>query len=456
MDTRSAVSTAVAPTALQETARSSWSRFARNVASLGSVQLANMLLPLLTVPYVVRIIGPDRLGLLNFAQAYTAYFTLLINYGFEMSAVRAIAADRTNRALVNRIFSEVMLGKALLWVLASVLFAILTLQVPELRTHFWLHFWTYLSCAGYVLFPIWLFQAMEDLGRVALLNLAVRVLFAASVLLLIREPEDYFYQNLSLSGAQILVSLVALRMAVRRFRVAFILPTAARMCARFREDLMLFLSSLTITLYANSTVFLLGLVSTAYSVGIFSAGVRLESIARSFVGLALNQAFFPIAAREFGKSRATGVSAIQRLFFPLVLLLCAISLAIWLVAPWFITFFYGAGFSEAVAVLRIVAVLTLTIGVSNLLGFHTMINLRLDRAFFAITAGGAVLGVGLTVLLAQRFDHLGAAWAWVIVEAYTTLAMLAYLRAQGVELGSWRQARAALQHGRARLAFYLK
>jgi len=90
-------------------------RFAVNVASLFSVQLANMLLPLLTVPYLVRIIGPERLGLLSFSQAYIAYFTLLINYGFEMAAVRAIAAHRTDRQLVNRVFSEVMAGKTLLW-----------------------------------------------------------------------------------------------------------------------------------------------------------------------------------------------------------------------------------------------------------------------------------------------------------------------------------------------------
>src|SRR5947209_1391365 len=87
--------------------RSTPRRFAVNVASLFSVQMANMLLPLLTVPYLVRIIGPERLGLLSFSQAYIAYFTLLINYGFEMSAVRTIAAHRSDRALVDRVFSEV-------------------------------------------------------------------------------------------------------------------------------------------------------------------------------------------------------------------------------------------------------------------------------------------------------------------------------------------------------------
>ncbi|RYY11278.1 MAG: flippase, partial [Cytophagaceae bacterium] len=67
------------------------------MASLFSVQIANFLLPLLTVPYVVRIIGPDKLGLLNFSQAYVTYFSLLINYGFDMAAVRSIAANREDK-----------------------------------------------------------------------------------------------------------------------------------------------------------------------------------------------------------------------------------------------------------------------------------------------------------------------------------------------------------------------
>jgi O-antigen/teichoic acid export membrane protein len=119
-------------------------RFAVNVASLFSVQIANFLLPLLTVPYVVRIIGPDKLGLLNFSQAYVTYFSLLINYGFDMAAVRAIAANRDDKEATNRIFSQVLAGKALLWVLSTVIFSAVSLTNPEFKGHLLLHVCTYL------------------------------------------------------------------------------------------------------------------------------------------------------------------------------------------------------------------------------------------------------------------------------------------------------------------------
>jgi O-antigen/teichoic acid export membrane protein len=409
-------------------------RFFVNVASLAGVQMANMLLPLLTVPYLVRIIGPERLGLLSFSQAYIAYFTLIINYGFELSAVRSIAAHRDDRGHTQRIFNEVMAGKTLLWAFSTVLFAIVTFCVPDFRAHLLLHVCTYLSCIGAVLFPLWLYQAMEDLGRVAIFNLFVKVVFSASIFILIRRPEDYIYQTLSLSVAQVLVGAVALGAALRRFQLRFAWPGAAALARRFRADRTLFFSSLMITLYAGSSTFILGLRADAYSVGIFAAGVRLESIARSFVSLALNQAFFPVVAHAFGRGREAGLAMVRKISGPLVVMLGLISVAVWIAAPFFIRLFYGREFDGAVEVLRIVAALTLTIGLSNLFGFHVMLNLRMDRAFFAITGLGSVIGMALTFFLVGAYRHIGAAWAWVATEVYITVAMYWFLRARGISV----------------------
>ena len=409
-------------------------RFSINVASLFSVQLANMLLPLLTVPYIVRIIGPERLGLLNFSTAYVAYFTLLINYGFELTAVRAIAADRTNKVLVNRVFSEVLTGKALLFALSTVIFGLVTFYTPEFRAHLWLHVYTYMSCAGVVLFPIWLFQAMEDLGRVAVFNLVVKILFTLSVFVFIHEADDYIYQNLFISLGQILVSVVALQVGIRRFKITFTLPTRPELVNRFREDSTLFFSSVMITLYANSATFLLGLFTTPYNVGIFSAGTRIEGIARAFVGLALNQAFFPIVANAFGRGREEGLHVVRTTFFPLAVFMSLVSAGLWVIAPLFINLFYGDKFQEATLVLRIVSLLPITVGISNLLGLHTMLNLRMDRAFFAITAIGSIIGLSLNTLLIKSSGYVGAACAWVGAELCITLSMYVFLRYKGIEV----------------------
>lgn len=430
-------------------------RFAVNVASLFSVQIANFLLPLLTVPYVVRIIGPDKLGLLNFSQAYVTYFSLLINYGFDMAAVRAIAANRDDKEATNRIFSQVMAGKTLLWVLSTVIFTVVTLANPEFKGHLLLHVCTYLVCIGTVLSPFWLYQAMEDLGRVAIFNLAVKLIFSLSVLLLIRKADDYFYQNLAISVSQILISVAALYVAMRRFKIKFTWPTGPELRNRFKEDRTLFFSSVMITIYASSNVFLLGLLSVPYNVGIYAAGTRLEGMAEAFVGLALNQAFFPIVAQAFGQGREQGLQMVRNTFFPLFFVMALVSVGLWVVGPFVITLLYGAKFQEAITILRIVALLPLIIGLSNLLGLHTMLNLRMDRAFFTVTAVGSVVGLGLNILLIRRFAHVGAAYALVLTELYITGAMYGYLRWKGIEVVKLAHLREAITFTKARIQLLL-
>lgn len=426
-------------------------RFAVNVASLFSVQVANFLLPILTVPYVVRIIGPDKLGLLNFSLAYIAYFTLLINYGFEMAAVRTIAANRFDKAVVDKMFSEVIAGKIVLWVVSSVIFGFVTYLNPQFHEHAWLHICTYITTIAMVLSPFWVYQAMEDLGRVAVFNLVVKVLVTLSVFLFIREANDYVYQNLSLSVSQVAINAIALGIALKRFKITFAWPSVARLLNRFKEDSTLFFSSVMITIYASSTVFFLGLLSTSYQVGIFSAGTRLEGIARSFVALALNQAFFPIVANAFGKGRENGLKLVRTAFLPLVGLMVLITIGLQIIAPYFVTIFYGAAFADAIPVLRIVAFLPIIIGASNLLGMHTMLNLRMDKAFFAITAIGSVVGLSLNVWLIKGYGYTGAAYAWVLAELYIMLAMYGYLHYKGVRLIQRETIREAIAFGKARL-----
>jgi PST family polysaccharide transporter len=432
-------------------AKTTMRRFATNVASLFGVQVANFLLPLLTVPYVVRIIGPEKLGLLNFSQAYVTYFSLLINYGFDMAAVRAIAANRSDKEATNRIVSQVLTGKALLWVLSTIIFAVVSLSNAEFKQHLFLHVCTYLVCIGTVLSPFWLYQAMEDLGRVALFNLAVKLIFSLSVLLLIRQAGDYFYQNLAISLSQILVSVGALVVALRRFHIKLRWPTRAELANRFREDRTLFFSSVTITIYASSNVFILGLMSVPYNVGIYSAGTRLESMAESFIGLALNQAFFPVVAQAFGQSREEGLRMVRNTFFPLATLLGLVAVGLWVVGPFALTLLYGAKFQEASTILRVVAVLPLIIGLSNLLGLHTMLNLRMDRAFFMVTALGSVVGLALNWLLIHRFAHVGAAYALVATELLITGTMYGYLRWKGIEVVSLAHLREGIAFTKNRL-----
>lgn len=409
-----------------------WRRLSVNIASLFSVQVANYLLPLLTVPYVSRVIGPERMGLLNFSMSINNYFVLLVSFGFDLSVVRLVAANRSDRAFVNRIFNEILVAKALLLGVAASIFAVVALYNPAFQALLPLHVATCSYCVGVVLYPQWLFQGMEDLSRIASMSLLAKVILTLGVFVLVRRADDYIYQSVVMSTAHILVSSLAIRLAIRRYGLRLERPNWRSIGQRFRESTTLFLSSVNNTLYSSSHVLMLGLFSTAYAVGVFSAASRLESILRAFVVLALNQALFPMVAAAFGESREKGLATVRRISPALLGGTVLIGICLFVTAPVTVTLLYGDRFAEAVAVLRILAILPVLLALNSLLGIHTMLNLRMDRAYFLITLGGSAIGLGLNYVLIHRFDYAGAAIAWVSTEACVMLAMLSWLYSQKI------------------------
>lgn len=409
-----------------------WRKLSVNIASLVSVQVANYLLPLLTVPYVSRLIGPERLGLLNISLGYNHYFVLLISFGFDLSVVRLVAIHRHDNAYISRLFSEVITAKFILFLVSIGLFVGLAAWIPSFREHLLLNLVTCGYCLGVVLFPQWLYQGMEDLSRVALFNLIGKTIFTFSVLFLIRTPDDYVYQNLAMSSGHIVISIIALTMAMHRYQLDYRFPDWHSLYKRYKEGITLFFSTVVVTLYSSSHILLISFVSTAYAAGVFSAASRLEAIIRTFISLALNQALFPVIAKAFGEDTEQGLTMVRRIGPILLVGTVLISLCILVTAPLLIKVMYGSKFADSVVVLRIISVLPILLSLNSLMGMHTLLNLRMDRAYFCLTAGVSVVGCGLAYLATSNYGVIGASSAWVATELMAVVAFYVYLKSRGI------------------------
>lgn len=407
-------------------------RLTRNILSLTLVQIANYGMPLISVPVISRIIGPEKFGVINFAAAFIAYFTLLITYGFDLTATRKIAKDPTNEQNRNTVCSEVFSTQLLLLMLATCLFFILVYTVPRLQIDRKVMIFSFVICISTVFTQNWLFQAMQDLSKVAIFNLVSKILFTIAILMLVQKSDDYIWQPLLFGVIQTLVGVASFVWAVKKYNIKLSRVPVRRCLQVLWEEKTIFFSLVVVNLYTTTNTFILGIYQNSEQTGYYTAGQRLILIAQSVLTLPLTQALYPFIGKAFGDNREHGLRVTQRIIPLIVLFTGTATLAMILLGPFIIGLFYGHKFDAAVPVFQILSLIPLIIALSNVFGIQIMLNLGMDKYFLRITAIGSVLSISFNILMIKEWGYIGTSFNWLMTEIFIVLSMYVVLRRQGI------------------------
>jgi PST family polysaccharide transporter len=144
--------------------------FFSNFVSLSFFQFANYIIPLIVVPYLVRILGAENYGKINYAQVFASYFTILINFGFEYTSTKEIAENRNNHQKIQDTFNATLQLKAILFAISCGVFSILFLFSAKLNEDYLLYVYSFLLNLGLLLFPNWYFQGIEQMRIMSVAN----------------------------------------------------------------------------------------------------------------------------------------------------------------------------------------------------------------------------------------------------------------------------------------------
>jgi len=132
-----------------------------NFTSLSVLQVANYLFPLITLPYIVRVIGPAKYGLINFAAAFIAYFNLICDYGFSLSGTKKFSIIRDDKEKLSKTFSTILSIKLLLSLISAFVLGIIVLLIPIFNGHWEVYLLSSGFVIGGVLFPNWFYHGIE-------------------------------------------------------------------------------------------------------------------------------------------------------------------------------------------------------------------------------------------------------------------------------------------------------
>ena len=194
-------------------------RVGKNFFYLSILQFGGYLFPLITYPYLAKVIGVLGFGKIAFAAAITGYVQTITDWGFNFSATRDIAKCRENLHEVESIFSTVTWARILLMFVCLCLLGICILTIPYLRENSTVIIISFLLIPGHILFPEWLFQGMEDMKYITYLNLLSKVLFTSLIFIVIKTPDDYIYQPLLLAIGTAIAGITALYFIWKKWKI---------------------------------------------------------------------------------------------------------------------------------------------------------------------------------------------------------------------------------------------
>lgn len=397
-------------------------KFLKNFSSLTALQISNYFFPLITFPYLVRVLGVENFGIANFVFAFIAYFASFTEYGFNLSATRQISINRNNHSLLQDIFNSTLLIKTFLCIISFLILVFIITLFEQFRNNSPLYFFSFLFVAGNVFYPDWFLQGIEKMSYLSFVTIPMRVISTVAVFLFVTSVNDLSVYIIIVSLYQFVAGLLLFFITKNKFSIKFSYPSKIKLFEQVQEGWHIFLSKISINIYTSSNVFLLGLLSGNLSVGYFTGANKIrEAISGIFSNLSLT--FYPYFSERLQINKTEGLKSLK-IYLKFITSFSFIpGVLIFIFSEEIILFILGKDYLNSIEVLKILSFLPFIISLSNVFGIQLMLNTGHSKEFNRIISAAAFINLILIFVFVPQINEKGAALSMLITEIFVTVSM---------------------------------
>lgn len=341
-------------------------RVRNNFVYLFLIQGVNFVLPLLTLPYLVRVLSVEKFGLVMFSQAFVMFFNVIVEFGFNLTATREISINRDNKRVISEIFSSVYFIKSILILFSVLIMSLLIFFIERFHTDYIIYYLSFGIVIGQATFPVWFFQGVEKMKVVTIINVITKVIFTGLIFAFVREESDFLLVPVFNTIGFMVAGIIGIVIAFKS--VEFIIPKRIFVIQIFMESYQIFISNISTLLFTHSNTLILGFLTNNATVGVFASIEKLIVAVKSGY-ITLYQAVYPWLA---AKSKEMVISTIQKMLIPVLLLGVLIYLGILFFANYILIILYDNmnDTLDSSLVFRILGSVVVTSGISML--FNTL------------------------------------------------------------------------------------
>ena len=396
-----------------------------NIISLGLINGINLIIPLVTLPYLIGHIGLSNYGAYSIVYSMLQYGILISSYGFAFSTTQQIAQNREDKEFIGRIVHSTLFARLLIMIVVSLLMGVICI-VAYPKEYLLMYLLGLGVILGDILNPVWLYPGMEMMRFMTLVNMVSKTVFTVLIFIFIRNEKDCPYITLLNSIGYLVAGTISLILAYRSFHIKWQIPKMQDVIMQYKLGWYIFLSTVCMNLYRNSNIFILGFFLPAAQVGIYSGAEKIIKGCQAIIS-PISNALFPYVARTFKTSSLRQKwRQIRKMSIYLAGLLFVMCMVLYFAAPWLNKILLKNVDARAIDLVRLMIPVLLFGGLNYILGIVGLVNLGEKKVFFNCVMISGIISIALLLILIKPLEIYSAALTMTTSEIILFVMCLYY------------------------------
>ena len=390
----------------------------KNLTYLYILQFGQFIIPLVMIPYIIRTIGVTGYGIYAVAQSIIFFLNLFVDYGFGTVLIRRIAQNRGNQSIINQAFSNIFVIKLSTSILIFVVLVVALWGKPELE----FCIYSYGIIISNILFPLWLFQGIEEMKFVTYVNLTARLLFLITVFIFVKNSTDVGLLCILNSLGLVIAAIVSMAIVMLHLKVRFVKITWLEIKREVKDANDAFITNLTSNLFITMPTIILNQFVTKEIVGFYSISEKISRVLLNLI-TPISQVIFPYLSRH--KKNVSFIIKANKLLIVTFLIGMISSIILWVGSPFIYTIVSGNDNNIGIYCLRVWSITFFFMFCGSIIN-QIVWSLNLDKLIKNLCIIAAflflMLGYGLTAL----YNYKGICYSILIAESFMTVMLLCF------------------------------
>ena len=395
----------------------------KNLVSLGFVQGLNLLIPLLVTPYLIKNIGVSYFGVVSTAQSVVAFFVLLVDFGYNITAVRRIAQAKGNKEEIESIINGVFFLKLFLLTVSLILFVSLIFLVPQFYKNAFTYICSFTMVIGYSMLPMWYYQGIEKINKTIIPVMLFKLLSIAFIFYFIKSETDAPYVNLLFGLANIFTGVILYFDISRQYKISRKSINTTILKSELKGSVAMFCSNISVVLYANSSLLTLSFFLTPHTLGIYSIVDKIIQMLKAFLGI-IHQVTYPRICNIVKDQDVNLFHFIKKIYVPVWVCVLAICLFLFFQPNQLVSYFVkdDTSFHFTTRVLKYFSFILFIISL-NMPFYQALLAFKKDWLTVKILFAASVISILLNIILLPVFKIEGTVITMYLVETLVTVVL---------------------------------